>query len=117
MSSAKTAAKKAYDLLHDRVVNATLVTPRRQASQGKSIEYSDKSVVSSLPSASLVSESMSLVALLEEAGALNNGDSFASTPRRNFASLQESFLLDPVNPVSAALLDKVGCGSSFSRYI
>ena len=114
LSSAKTAAKKAYDLLHHRVVNATLVTPRRQASQGKSIEYSDKSVVSSLPSASLVSESMSLVALLEDAGALNHGDSFASTPqptKRNCASLQESFLLDPVNPVAAALLDKVGCGN------
>jgi len=103
LSSAKTAAKKAYDLLHERVVNATLLSPRRQASQEKMMEYSDKTVVSSLPSASLISESMSLLSWLEEAEALNNGES-PSISDGIFASLQESFLLDPLNPIAAASL-------------
>mmetsp|Transcript_4491 Transcript_4491/g.10140 ORF Transcript_4491/g.10140 Transcript_4491/m.10140 type:complete len:1850 (-) Transcript_4491:1250-6799(-) len=103
LSSAKIAAKKAYDLLHDRVVHATLLSPKRQTLQGKSIEFSDVSVVSSLPPASLLSQSMSLVSWLEEAEALKNGDNLP-VPERTFASLQEAFLLDPLNPIAAASL-------------
>lgn len=35
LSSAKVAAQRAFDLLTDRVVNATLLNPRRQTSEGK----------------------------------------------------------------------------------
>jgi len=101
LSSAIAAAKKAYGLFRERVVNATLLTPRRQASQVKSIEYSDKSVVSSLPPACLFSESMSLISMLEEIEALNNGGK-PSVSERSFISLQECLLLDPSNPFAAA---------------
>lgn len=100
LSSAIAAAKKAYELFRERVVNATLLTPRRQASQGKPSEYSDKSVVSSLPSACLFSESMSLISMLEEAEALNHGEK-PSVSERSLASLQECLLLDPSNPFAA----------------
>ncbi|KAL7539490.1 hypothetical protein ACHAXR_012876 [Thalassiosira sp. AJA248-18] len=103
LSSAKIAAEKAYGLLHDMLVNAALISPRRAALQGKSIEFSDMNVVSSIPSASLLSESMSLLSWLEEAEALKNGDS-PTIAERSFASLQESFLLDPSNPIAAASL-------------
>jgi len=103
LSSAKIAAQKAYDLLHERAVNATLLSPRRQSLQGKSMEYSDKSVVSSIPPASLLSESMSLISWLEEVEALDSGDS-PSICEGNFASLQESLLLDPTNSIATALI-------------
>ncbi|KAL9182460.1 hypothetical protein ACHAXT_013112 [Thalassiosira profunda] len=96
-TAAKKAAKKAYDLLLDRAANASLVSPRRQASHGKSVEYSEKSVVSHLPSASLLSEAMSLVSWLDDAETVESGSA-------SFASTQEAFMLDPSNPVAAASL-------------
>eukprot|EP00584_Thalassiosira_punctigera_P005733 CAMPEP_0172534280 /NCGR_PEP_ID=MMETSP1067-20121228/6705_1 /TAXON_ID=265564 ORGANISM="Thalassiosira punctigera, Strain Tpunct2005C2" /NCGR_SAMPLE_ID=MMETSP1067 /ASSEMBLY_ACC=CAM_ASM_000444 /LENGTH=1832 /DNA_ID=CAMNT_0013319057 /DNA_START=41 /DNA_END=5539 /DNA_ORIENTATION=+ len=103
LSSTKIAARRAYDLLLDRVVNVTLLSSRRQTSSGKSIEYSDKSVVSSLPSASLLSESMSLLSWLEEAEALDSEERF-SVSKRTLASMQESLMLDPLNTIAAASL-------------
>ena len=98
LPSAKAAAQRAYELLQDRVVNATLLIPRKQvSSQGKSVEYSDTSVVSSLPSASLFSQSIALLSKLKEA-------EDASISDRTLVSLQESLLLDPTNSFAAASL-------------
>ena len=104
LSSAKVASKRAYDLLHQRVISATLLT-RRQASHGKSIEFSDASVVSSIPPASLVSQSMALVSWLNEVEESEKNEE-ENTPSDNqiVASLQESLLLDPTNPLAAASL-------------
>lgn len=92
------ASLKARDLLYDRVVNATLVTPRRKATQGKSIEYSEKSVVSSLPHASLLSESLALIAWLDRTSEEKARESSA------LVSLQESLMIDPVNALALTTL-------------
>ena len=79
-------------------MNATLLIPRKQvSSQGTSFEYSDTSVVSSLPSASLFSQSIALLSKLKEAEDASNSD-------QTLVSLQESLLLDPTNSFAAASL-------------
>lgn len=98
LESAKSASIKAFELLHDRVVNASLVSPMRQPAKGKSMEYSENSVVSSVPSASLVSEALSLMSWMEDADSLNKGDQLSKT---SFVSMQESLLLDPLNSIAA----------------
>ncbi len=100
LSSAKVAARRAYNLLHDRVIYATKLVPRRQTQRGKSIECSETSVVSSLPTASLFSCCMVLVSLLEETD-------FSHNPRahdRAVVTVQESLLLNPLNSTAATLL-------------
>ncbi|KAL7555265.1 hypothetical protein ACHAWF_018923, partial [Thalassiosira exigua] len=104
LSQARTAAKKAFDLLHDRVVNATLLSPRRQDSHGSSTEFSDRSVVSHLPSASVLSEAMSLVSLLEEVESLKNQSNPSSLETTTIARVQESLLIDPTNSMAAAII-------------
>ena len=102
LSSAKFAARRAYSLLHDRVVHATKLIPRRQTlQQGASIEYSDTSVISPLPTASLFSYSMVLVSLLEETIISDNSNCTDMT----VATIQESLLLDPLNSMAATLLN------------
>lgn len=102
LSSAKFAARRAYSLLHERVINATKMIPRRQTlQQGASIEYSDTSVISPLPTASLFSYSMVLVSLLEETAISGNPRCSDMT----VATIQESLLLDPLNSTSAKLLN------------
>ena len=105
LSSAKVASKRAYDLLHQRVISASLLT-RRQASNGKSIEFSDGSVVSSIPPASLVSQSMALVSWLNELEKSKKDEEENNTPSDNqiVASFQESLLLDPTNLMAASSL-------------
>ena len=88
------ASLKARDLLYDRIVNATLVTPRRKATQGKAIEYSEKSVVSSLPPAPLLSESLALIAWLDR------------TSEEKAKALQESLMIDPTNALALATLSR-----------
>jgi len=96
LTSAKIAAKRSYDLLYERVVNATMLTPRRQELNN---QEGDMSALSNLPTATLLSESMSLLAwfddieLHEEMG--NN---------RSYAILQESLMLDPSNCIALAAL-------------
>ena len=102
LSSAQVAAKKAFDLLRDQVTNAKLIAPSRQA-QRTSSEFCDRSVVSSIPPASLVSESMSLISWLKEVESLDSEGSLSVTEEQ-LGSLQESYLLDPSNPVAAGLL-------------
>lgn len=104
LSSAKIAATRAYKLLHERVVYATKLTPRRmQTRQGQPIEYSETSVVSSLPAASLFSYCMALVSLLEET------DFVSDSPRCSdisVATIQESLLLDPSNSMATTLVNR-----------
>merc|ERR1712032_1600831 len=103
MAHANIAAKKAYGLLYDRVTNATLLSPRKKTLEEKSVQISDKSVVSSIPSASLLSESVALACLLEEAETQGIGG-HPFTKRRTLVSLQESLLLDPTNVMAATSL-------------
>ena len=102
LSSAQVAAKKAFDLLRDQVTNAKLIAPSRQA-QRTSSEFCDRSVVSSIPTASLVSESISLISWLKEVESLDSEGSLSVTEEQ-LGPLQESYLLDPSNPVAAGLL-------------
>ena len=101
LSSAKVAAQRAYDLLHGKVVNATLVSPRRQvqSQERSSLEISDKHVVSSIPSAALLSESISILSWLKEAESLNDDGVTNSS-----VAMQESYLLDPSNLIAASSL-------------
>ena len=101
LSSAKVAAQRAYDLLHGKVVNATLVSPRRQvqSQERSSLEISDKHVVSSIPSAALLSESISMLSWLKEAEVLNDDGVTNSS-----VAMQESYLLDPSNLIAASSL-------------
>jgi superkiller protein 3 len=100
LTSAKIAAKRSYDLLYERVVNATMLTPRRQElNNQEGDEYSDMSALSNLPPATLLSESMSLLAwfdgieLYEEMG-----------NKRSYAILQEALMLDPSNCIAVTAL-------------
>lgn len=104
LTSAKVAAKRSYDLLYERIVNATMLTPRRQElnnQEGRlsNNEYSDMSALSNLPPATLLSEAMSLLAwfdgieLHEEMG-----------NKRSYAILQEALMLDPLNCIAVAAL-------------
>jgi len=101
LSSAKVAAQRAFDLLNERVVNATLLNPRRQTSEGKVVEYSDTSVVSSIPSATLLSQSMALLSCLKD---MKEETSEEEDESQTLATLQESLLLDPSNSIAAASL-------------
>ena len=102
LSSAKFAARRAYSLLHDRVINATKLIPRRQTlQQGASIEYSDTSVISPLPTASLFSYSMVLVLIFEATIITDSPHCTDMT----VATIQESLLLDPLNSIAATLLN------------
>jgi len=101
LSSAKVAAQRAFDLLNERVVNATLLNPRRQTSEGKVVEYSDTSVVSSIPSATLLSQSMALLSCLKD---MKEETSEEEDESQALATLQESLLLDPSNSIAAASL-------------
>ena len=103
LTSAKTAAKRAYELFHERVVHATLLTPRRQDLQGLSAEYSDMSTLSSLPPAALLSQSMALLSWLEEKEIHEIGGD-PCIANRIHSSLQEAILLDPLNSLAAAKL-------------
>ena len=103
LNSAKTAAKRAYELLHERVVYAILLTPRRQDLQGLSTEYSNMSALSSLPPAALISQSMSLLSWLEEKEIQEIGGD-PCIANRIHASLQEALMLDPLNSLAAASL-------------
>jgi tetratricopeptide (TPR) repeat protein len=99
LSSAKTAADKALDLLKDQLLNACLIAPRRKAVHHENlIEYSEKSVVSAIPPSSLVSDAMSLVSWL------GSMDEENQSRRDSVTSFQESLLLDPLNKVAAAAL-------------
>ncbi len=104
LSSAKVAARRAYNLLHDKVIYATKLVPRRQQTQqDRSIECSETSVVLSLPAASLFSYCMVLVSLLEETD-------FSDNPHacdRAVVTVQESLLLDPLNSTATALLNNM----------
>ena len=62
-------------------------------------------MVSSIPPASLVSQSMALVSWLNEVEESEKNEE-ENTPSDNqiVASLQESLLLDPTNPLAAASL-------------
>ena len=83
-------------MLYERVVNATMLTPRRQELNN---QEGGMSAWSNLPPATLLSESMSLLALFdgidlhEEMG--NN---------RSYAILQEALMLDPSNCIALAAL-------------
>ena len=101
LSSAKVAAQRAFDLLNERAVNATLLNPRRQTSEGKVVEYSDTSVVSSIPSAKLLSQSMALLSCLKD---MKEETSEEEDESQTLATLQESLLLDPSNSIAAASL-------------
>ena len=101
LSSAKVAAQRAFDLLNERVVNATLLNPRRQTSEGKVVEYSDTSVASSIPSATLLSQSMALLSCLKD---MKEETSEEEDESQTLATLQESLLLDPSNSIAAASL-------------
>jgi hypothetical protein len=97
--SAKEAADKALILLQDQILNACLITPRRKAVHNeKLVEYSEKSVVSAIPSSSLVSDAMSLASWLHS---MKEED---DQSRADAALLQESLMLDPLNEVAAAAL-------------
>lgn len=101
-SSAEVAARRAYKLLHDRVINAVKLAPRRQPIQGnKSIEYSETRAVPSLPAASLFSYSMVLVSILNETDFLDDLHACDIT----LAKIQESLLIDPLNSIAATLLN------------
>ena len=98
LSSAKTAADKALDLLQDQLLNACLVAPRRKAVHHENlIEYSEKSVVSAIPPSSLVSDAMSLVSWLGSMDEENQSQGHCVT-------LQESLLLNPLNEIAATAL-------------
>jgi len=97
----KYAATKALQLLQNRVIHASLITPRRLIHQGTPVEYSEKSVVSSIPSTTLISEAKSLLSWVEDADSLNRGDPGS---RASHVSLQESLLLDPSNVFAMEVL-------------
>jgi len=101
LPSAKAAAQRAFDLLNERVVNATLLNPRRQTIEGKVVEYSDTSVVSSIPSATLLSQSMALLSCLKD---MKEETKEEEEESQTFSTLQESLLLDPSNSIAAASL-------------
>ncbi|KAL3779429.1 hypothetical protein ACHAW5_002021 [Stephanodiscus triporus] len=103
LSPAKTAAKRVYDLLHERVVYAALLTPMGQDLQGLSNEYSDISALSSLPPAALLSQSMTLLSCLDEKDIQEMGGHHCIADRIS-ASLQEALMLDPLNSLAAAEL-------------
>ena len=105
LTSAKTAAKRAYELLHERVVYATLLTPRRQDLQGLSTENSDMSALSYLPPAALLSQSMSLLSWLEEKEMQEIGGD-PCIANGIHASLQEALMLDPLNLLATAKLSQ-----------
>lgn len=93
-NAVKDAAAKALQLLQNRVLHASLITPRRLIHQGTQVEFSEKSVVSSIPSTTLISEAKSLLSWVEDVESLNRGDPGS---RASYFSLQESLLLDPSN--------------------
>jgi superkiller protein 3 len=96
--SAKEAADKALILLQDQILNACLITPRRKAVHNENlVEYSEKSVVSAIPSSPLVSDAMSLASWLHS---MEEEDQ----SRADVTLLQESLMLDPLNEVAAAAL-------------
>lgn len=100
ISTAKIAAKRAYELFYDRIVYAAMLTPRRPITQGKSIEFSDTTVISSLPSASLFSYSMALVSSI---GMAKDSERLNISPMA-LSAMQESLLLDPLNSIATAML-------------
>lgn len=98
LSSAKAAADKALDLLQDQLLNACLIAPRRKVEHHEHlVEYSEKSVVSAIPSSPLVSDAMSLVSWLGSMDEDNHSKGYCAT-------LQESLLLNPLNEVAATAL-------------
>ena len=98
LSSAKAAAHEALNLLRDQLLNASLIAPRRKTVHNEHlVEYSEKSVVSAIPSSRLVSEAMSLIAWL---GNIDEGHQSGE----HLVQSQTSLLLDPVNAVAATAL-------------
>ncbi len=105
LASAKIVAKRAYEMLHERVVNATLMASQRQDHQGLSSEPFEKNALSSLPPAALLSQSMALLSWLEENATQESGGNPCNVDGI-ISSLQESLMLDPFNSLAAAKLSQ-----------
>jgi tetratricopeptide (TPR) repeat protein len=105
LTSAKIAAERAFELLHERVVYAKLTAPQRQDHQGLSIEYSETNALLSLPPATLLSQSIALLSWLGENETQESGGN-PHIADRTFSSLQEALMLDPLNSLAAAKLSQ-----------
>ena len=94
LSSAKAAAGRAYDILFDSAVYASMISlsARHLTTEGASVDRAETRVVSFVASADAVSDALSLVSWL---------DQVRHEEANSSVSMQEAFMLDPTNRVAA----------------
>jgi len=97
LSSAKAAASRAYNILYASAVHASMISPTTEGTSDRS----ENRVNSIVASADIVSESLSLVSWL---GDLDSVEKKGETTLNPLASMQEAYMLDPTNNISAKAL-------------
>ena len=103
LSSAKTAASRAYDIVHNSVVHASMISPTaRSVAEGAPMDRSENRVVSRVASADIVSEALSLVSWINDLEGLQKGEVEPNV--KSFVSMQEAYLLDPTNELAVQAL-------------
>ncbi|KAL3794943.1 hypothetical protein HJC23_004320 [Cyclotella cryptica] len=108
LASAKAAASRAHNILLESVVHASMISPTRSLNtHGTSVERSEMRVVSRVAPASIVSEAMSLVSWLNNLECLQRGEESANLC--NTVSMQEAYLLDPINSLASNALGLASC--------
>jgi hypothetical protein len=106
LSSAKAAASMAYNILHDTVVNASVISPTaRYVLDGIPVDHSENKVLSQVASADILSEALSLVAWLDDLENVELGKD--ATSQNHLISLQEAYLLDPLNAMAAQAVQQL----------
>lgn len=104
LASAKTAASRAYDILHNSAIYASMISPttRSEAEGTASVDRSKNRVVSRVASADIVSDALSLLAWLNDLEKLHTDEEHSDFV--DTTSMQEAFLLDPTNSLCTRLL-------------